>query len=258
MLENKIEKSFEIINEAFNRFRNMAILWTGGKDSTLTLWLVREYCLKHHKDLPKVVFINEGDVFDEILEFINELKIRWNLKLIEIKNEEILSRVNKVGDRIDVKSLSEELQREIASFGYDKDYIIFDPDSPIGSHLMKTYPLKKFIEQNKVEAIFVGIRWDEHEARKHERFISYREDPPHYRIHPILHFTERDVWDVILKYNIPYCKLYEKGYRSLGTKSATKPVSNKPAWCQNKGREREGRAKEKEEIMERLRRLGYF
>ncbi len=257
MIEEKIKKSIEIIDTAFKMFNKMAILWTGGKDSTLMLWLVKKYCEENNRNIPKVAFINEGDVFEEIIEFVERIRNEWKLDFVEIKNEEILNRVKNIGDKIYVKELSEELRNEIKAFGYDKDYIIFEPDSPIGSHIMKTYPLKKFIKNNGIEAIFVGIRWDEHEARSNERYISFRENPPHYRIHPILHFTEKDVWETIHKYRIPYCKLYEKGYRSLGTKSGTKKLDDKPAWLQS-GEERKGRAREKEEIMERLRKLGYF
>jgi phosphoadenosine phosphosulfate reductase len=96
----------------------------------------------------------------------------------------------------------------------------------------------------------VGIRWDEHPARSSETYFSPRED--HMRVHPILHFTEKDVWSYIRRNNVPYNPLYDKGYRSLGAKIDTEPVADPDA------PERAGREKEKEKIMERLRELGYF
>ena len=96
----------------------------------------------------------------------------------------------------------------------------------------------------------VGIRWDEHPARSEEKPISKRKD--HDRIHPILDFTEEDIWDYIYLNKVPYNPLYDMGYRSVGEKEFTQPVFEKGA------SERAGREKEKEEIMEKLRKLGYF
>lgn len=35
-------------------------------------------------------------------------------------------------------------------------------------------------------------------------------------ISPIFNWTERDVWDFIRQYEIPYCKLYDEGYKRIG------------------------------------------
>lgn len=47
--------------------------------------------------------------------------------------------------------------------------------------------------------------------------------PPLMRINPILDWKCRQVWQYIYFYNVPYCKLYEKGYTSIGNKKNTKP-----------------------------------
>ncbi|MBU4129125.1 phosphoadenosine phosphosulfate reductase family protein, partial [bacterium] len=85
-------------------------------------------------------------------------------------------------------------------------------------------------------------------------------NPDHTRIHPILHFKERDIWDTIHKNNIPFCSLYYIGYRSLGAKGSTFKNSDIPAWEQDleNTSERAGRSQGKEEIMEQLRSLGYM
>ena len=80
------------------------------------------------------------------------------------------------------------------------------------------------------------------------------------RIHPILHFTEQDIWDTIFGLDIPFNSLYRLGYRSLGTRSGTYRESDIPAWRQDLSvsTERGGRSEEKERIMEQLRALGYM
>ena len=84
--------------------------------------------------------------------------------------------------------------------------------------------------------------------------------PAHTRYRPILHFTERDIWDATLHFGIPYCPLYEKGYRSLGAKTTSTKSSDLPAWEQDLENtvERAGRRQDKEQAMERLRKLGYM
>lgn len=104
------------------------------------------------------------------------------------------------------------------------------------------------------------MRWDENPARASETFFSPREDPPHTRVHTILLFTERDIWEFTLGNRLPVHPLYYKGYRSLDDKYETKKVSDKPAWEQNLENtpERVGRAQDKGNIMEILRRHGYM
>ena len=76
----------------------------------------------------------------------------------------------------------------------------------------------------------------------------------------MLHFTERDIWDMIKRHNIPACSLYAQGYRSLGAKGSTVKTSDIPIWDQDLERlpERGERDQEKEEIMARLRAIGYM
>jgi len=259
-LEKKIGYAQEIIRQALDKYQKTALAWTGGKDSTLLLWLVREVCLQDHRNLPSIIFINEGDTFEEILEFIDEVSKRWDFEVIELKNEDVLKQVSQIGDIVKVEKLNEVNRGELESLGFYEEEFPFEPESFVGNHLMKTLPLKLFIEDNGIEALFIAIRWDEQEARKNEEYFSEREDPYHIRVHPILHFTERDVWNTILKYGIPFNSLYAQGYRSLGAKSTTFKVADIPAWEQDleNTSERAGRAQNKEAIMQRLRALGYM
>jgi phosphoadenosine phosphosulfate reductase len=115
--------------------------------------------------------------------------------------------------------------------------------------LFKIVLLKEAVKKHNLPALIIGIRWDEHPERISEKYFSPRED--HMRVHPLLHFTEKDIWDYIKLHKVPYVSLYDKGYRSLGEKEFTKPATND-------GGERSGRQKEREIIMKKLRRLGYF
>ena len=66
--------------------------------------------------------------------------------------------------------------------------------------------------------------------------------------------------DLSLTFNIPYCTLYKQGYRSLGAATTSLKSSDIPAWEQDLENtvERAGRRQDKEEAMDRLRKLGYM
>jgi phosphoadenosine phosphosulfate reductase len=206
------------------------------------------------------MFIDEGHVFEEILELVDRVKAEWNVKVVVVKNTDVSDRASGLGDLINVTDLNERNRQEIEKLGFTYESFPFEPESYVGNHLMKTVAMNVFLEENGLKALSTAIRWDEQEARIEEEYFSPRENPTQTRVHPILHFTERDIWNCIHKYNIPFCSLYYQGYRSLGAKGSTHKNSDTPAWEQDLENtpEREGRGQDKEQVMEQLRALGYM
>ena len=81
-LEEKIEKAKETILEASKKWdsKEIAIAWTGGKDSTVILHLVKEI---FDGEIPFRVMFNDSTIeFPEVYDFINNLKDDWSLDLI--------------------------------------------------------------------------------------------------------------------------------------------------------------------------------
>jgi len=266
-LEEKVKKTKEIFTEAFGRFRveDTRLIWSGGKDSTLTLWICHQFCNENNLALPKAFTIDEGDAFEEIDEFLNKYSKEWNVMLDWGKNDDVLKAAGyKLNADVNVKDLNERNQAEIKRIGFDLEKFPFEAESYVGNHLMKTVAFNIYLEDNNVKAVFQGLRRDEQPARKNDPYIENVQGeeltPPHARYRPILHFTERDVWDTIFQYNIPYCPLYKLGYRSLGAKTTSLKSSDIPAWEQDLENtvERAGRRQDKEKAMERLRKLGYM
>jgi phosphoadenosine phosphosulfate reductase len=177
-----------------------------------------------------------------------------------VKNTDVSNQAQNVGDLIRVSSLNERNRQEIEKLEFVEDVFPFEPESYVGNHLMKTVAMNVFMEDKGVQALSTAIRWDEQEARISENYFSPRTNPDHIRVHPILHFNERDIWNIIHMFNIPFCSLYYHGYRSLGAKGSTTKNSDIPAWEQDLENtpERAGRGQDKEEIMEQLRALGYM
>ena len=263
-----VGKSKEVVREIFEKFKpsEMAVTWTGGKDSTTNLWIVRQVCLEDNIDLPQVITIDEGDAFTEITDFLIRTSKKWNVDLEWLCNFDVLKCCQShLGSTVKVKDLNERNQAELKRIGFEEASFTFEAESYAGNHLMKTVVLNKFIEENNIKTLFMALRRDEQTARKSDEYFTKKEGgylmPEHTRVSPILHFTERDIWNNIKLHNIPYCPLYEIGYRSLGARSTSNPgVVGVPAWEQDIEHipERAGRRQDKEKAMDRLRKLGYM
>jgi phosphoadenosine phosphosulfate reductase len=113
----------------------------------------------------------------------------------------------------------------------------------------KITPLLAAIKELGVTLLITGIRADEHPSRAALPFLEHCAE--HDRLHPLLAFSEMDVWAAIHEHGLPWSSLYEQGYRSLGCV----PCTELP---RKGGNERSGRALGKEAVMDDLRALGYF
>ena len=263
-----VEISKDIVRQTFDQFKTdeLGITWTGGKDSTLTLWIIRQVCQEKGFLVPKTMIIGEGDEFEEIEEFVERVKKEWNVPLEVCRNEDVLKAANYILNApVKVKDLNERNRTELRRIGFDGEEFPFEAESYVGNHLMKTVVFNEFLERNKIKGIFQGLRWDEHPARFNDQYFEHKEAsylvPEHTRIRPILHFTEKDLWDTNAAFKIPYCVLYERGYRSLGAKTTSLiSMEGVSAWKQDleNSEERAGRRQDKEKVMERMRKLGYM
>jgi phosphoadenosine phosphosulfate reductase len=263
-----IDLSKGVIREALDKFgaENLGVTWTGGKDSGLTLWIIKQVCDERGISIPKTMCIGEGDEFEEIEKFIEKYQKEWSVPLEVCRNDDVLKAANHtLGATVKVKDLNQRNQDELKRIDFNEPEFPFEAESYTGNHLMKTVVFNQWLERNKIKGVFQGLRWDEHPARFEDPYFEHKEAahliPEHTRIKPILHFCEKDLWDTYAAFEIPYCVLYEQGYRSLGAKT-TSNISEKgvPAWEQDleNTEERAGRRQDKEQAMDRLRQLGYM
>ena len=293
-LAEKLEKAVEVTRTALEQYRNPAVMWTGGKDSTLVLYVVVQVAEEHGFDLPPAIFIDHFQHFDAIHEFVERWTDRWGLDLVVARNDDVGRLADEPGDEIRVADLNERNRREVRErLEHEEDTFPFLLDTYVGNHLLKTVALNDAIEAHDVDGVISGVRWDEQAARADETFFSPRHDsakyPPHDRVHPILQFEERAVWDATWHYvvpdtvaawpddghvpqgyddlpagltleDVPVSPKYFEGFRSLGSEVSTQKSDERPAWLQDlEGTtERAGRAQDKEQLMERLRDLGYM
>lgn len=241
-LKGKVDKSKEVLKEATKRFDNITVGFTGGKDSLTTLELVKDVI-----DDFKVIFVDTGQHFDEVYNFIDDVMENTNAELVKAINTDVLENVQEDGS-VRKEDLNKLNQKELEKIDWN-EFEIADDREPC-CHLLKTVAFQQTLVDLDVDGHVNGIRWDEQESRRDEDYFSEREN--HTRVHPILHWSEDDVWSYIQRNGIRYNPMYDRGYRSLGCEPCTDKVSAEAE------SERAGRAQDKEKVMERLRRLGYM
>lgn len=251
-----------IIREAYATLRPLAMLWSMGKDSTALLWLVRK---AFYGEIPfPMIQLDTELELDEVYAFRDQLARNWKFDL-----------------RVELCPPEHEM----------------DPSLPPATRAAarKTEGLKNYLQRENPQGIIVGIRRDEQATRAKERIFSprsvggtwdVRAQPPelwgyyttdvphgaHVRVHPLLHWTELDIWRYTRRENIPYVDLYlardGMRYRSLGEKNITVPIASTAASLDEiideltatREPERAGRVmdRESEDSFERLRAAGYM
>ncbi len=290
-LEELENISIYIIREAYANFKSLGMLWSMGKDSTVLLWLTKK-AFFGHVPFP-LIHIDTHYKIPEMIEYRDRLTREWRLPMVIGANEDALAKKQTFPDgnvdRIACCRLlkTEALRRTILGEGkrlrFNHEKQIYEPDT----------------NGEPYTAIIVGARADEEGSRSKERYFSRREknnewdigeQPPEFwnqyktdfepgtsvRVHPLLDWTELNIWEYIQRENIPTVSLYYnhgngKRYRSLGCYPCTFPVESDAETVEeiidelSTGKfsnvaERSGRAQDKDDGggLETLRREGYM
>ncbi|HTY13803.1 MAG TPA: sulfate adenylyltransferase subunit CysD [Candidatus Omnitrophota bacterium] len=284
-------QSVYIIRAAYREFKNLCMLWSIGKDSTVLLHLACKAFLGH---VPfPIVHIDTGYKIPEMIKYRDRLAKEYRLNMIYGVNREALSKKTTFAagtvDRIKCCTLlkTEALKRTLSGewprYKFDHAAGKYRPDK----------------DREPYTGVIVGVRADEEGSRSKERYFSARDEksewnigdqPPelwnqfktdfkpgtHVRVHPLLDWTELNIWEYIEREKIPVVSLYfdqgeGKRYRSLGCYPCTTPIESR---SKNVGEiiaelktgklsniaERSGRAQDKDDGggLETLRRDGYM
>src|SRR4030042_5611060 len=125
----KIEASHKVIRSGIKKYGpNIAVAWTGGKDSTVLLDLVRSL---HEESLPiPALYIDTGLDFEEVVKFIEDVSRLWNVKVLRVTDKPGLRRFNREKNKAKRKELA---------------------------RLMKIRGINKEIKKNNLDALLVGI-----------------------------------------------------------------------------------------------------
>ena len=195
-------ESIFILREAVSEFRNPAMLYSMGKDSSALLHLAQKAFAPAKPPFP-LLHIDTTWKFREMIDFRDQTAACLGMDLLVHVNQEGLAR-----------GVS-----PIAS------------GSTVHTQVMKTEALRQALEKWRFDAAIGGARRDEEKSRAKERIFSYRAanhgwDPrkqrpelwklfnarvkagESMRVFPLSNWTELDVWEYIRAEDIPVVPLY--------------------------------------------------
>lgn len=189
-----------IFREVYEQFDNSCLMFSGGKDSIVLIHLARKAF--YPNNIPfKILHVDTGYNFPEVLQFRDDLIKESNLKLLVASVEEALD------------------QEKFSKLEF--------PDR----NRLQIPVLLEIIKSQKFDAAIGGGRRDEEKARAKERVFSHRNtsgqwDPEnqraelwnlyngkknkgeHFRVFPLSNWTELDIWQYIFRENIEIPSIY--------------------------------------------------
>ena len=88
--------------------------------------------------------------------------------------------------------------------------------------IRKLKPLARAL--NGLDAWITGLRRDQSVTRIDMQIVEWDENNGLIKINPLINWTEKDVWDYINEYKIPYNPLHKKGFASIGCQPCTRAI----------------------------------
>lgn len=184
-----------------------AIGYSGGKDSTAVLFLVKNIAEYLDVDFSKIsiVFENTGIEYPETVKFVHMLRDKEGINLIEL---------------IPKKNFWQCV--DVAGFprGKNKRPVTDGGKTDICCWHLKEKPMMDFIKFNGIEVTYMGIT----ALESRQRMIKASTHGTCYhakkwqtnKVLPILYWSEAEVWDFIKRQNLPVNPIYPKGADRCG------------------------------------------
>ncbi len=147
-----------------------------------------------------IVFLDTGLHFLETYEVIDRMESRFPSLRIERKQPEI------------------SLEEQAAQFGS----ALWKRDPNKCCELRKVIPLRETLTTK--QAWISGLRREQSLTRANMEFINKDEKFKNIKICPLIHWSWEDVWSYIRIKDLPYNRLHDQQYPSIGCFPCTQPV----------------------------------
>ncbi len=184
-------EAVKIIQMALSNSSNPVVAFSGGKDSTVVLHLVRSV-----DSSCKAVFCNTGVEWPATVKFCRTIP-----NIIELKN---------------IKTFWECVDK----YGWPTNKSSAKVRGNACCLWLKEKPAKNYYKENNVDLVFTGLT--KYESRNRRIFLEYR-GPLYYakgqklwKCHPIHNWTPDEVWEYIKLNKLQYNEIYDKGAKRCG------------------------------------------
>ncbi|HUC60406.1 MAG TPA: sulfate adenylyltransferase subunit CysD [Alphaproteobacteria bacterium] len=219
-LDDLESEAIHTLREAAAEFKNPALLFSGGKDSTVLLRLAEKAFRPARFPFP-LLHVDTGHNFDEVIQFRDRTAAR-------------------LGERLIVRTVQASIDSGRVKLKHANQ----------SRNALQTTTLLDAIAEFGFDACIGGARRDEEKARAKERVFSFRNafgewDPrrqrpelwslynarldagEHMRVFPLSNWTELDVWQYIARERLELPPLYYAHARPIAVRGASLlPVSD--------------------------------
>lgn len=199
LLEDQSPRS--ILKEAFRRFDNIAISFSGAEDVALIEMA--------HKltDKLQVFTLDTGRLHPETYEFVERVRKHYGIRI-----EVLFPDASEVEDLVNRKGL----------------FSFYEDGHSECCGIRKVRPLRRKLAT--VDAWITGQRRDQSPGTRNQVPVVEEDttfstpEKPLVKFNPLANWTSKEVWDYIRMTEAPYNRLHEQGYISIGCQPCTRPV----------------------------------
>ncbi|MDH5560428.1 MAG: phosphoadenylyl-sulfate reductase [Deltaproteobacteria bacterium] len=197
-LKNKT--SLEIIQWCAEEFRSEKIAFAtslGIEDQVIT------HLQAQSEFYPRIFSLDTGRLFQEVYDCIQSTVDRYHIKI------EILF------------PQTSQIDSLYSSYGPNPFYASQELRK-LCCDIRKVKPLRKALDG--MDAWITGQRKQQSETRQNLGAVEWDSIHGIYKINPLYYWSEEETLNYIKAEKIPYNRLYDRGYRSLGCAPCTRPI----------------------------------
>ncbi|QDU33707.1 Phosphoadenosine phosphosulfate reductase [Poriferisphaera corsica] len=193
----------EIIAWAYENFEsNLVMTSSFGAQAALMLHLVTRVV----PNIP-VIFIDTGYHFAETYQFADDLAERLNLNL-------------KIYQANISPAYMEAKHGKLWEAGETDDEIVANLNKY--DRLRKVEPMQRALSELEAASWLAGLRGQQTSHRSGLQTVAKQDG--RYKVHPILTWSQKDVYEYLKANDLPTHPLYEQGYKSIGDWHSTRPI----------------------------------
>jgi phosphoadenosine phosphosulfate reductase len=91
-------------------------------------------------------------------------------------------------------------------------------------HIRKIEPLKRAL--NGLDAWLCGLRKEQSVTRSELETIQWDQQFGLIKVSPLLNWTTDQIWEYVKQNDVPYNRLHDQGYPSIGCRCCTRPIKD--------------------------------